>query len=145
MSAITNPTAAAQTQTSQAAANSNTNAGGFNNLTTADFMQMLIAELENQDPTNPMSNEDLMTQLATMSQLQSTQDLDSALMANTNNQQLSIASSFIGANVTGTDSNNKAVNGVATQALLQNGTAYVAVGSSLVPLANITGVAPVSA
>ena len=145
MSAITNPTAAAQTQTSQAAANSNTNAGGFNNLTTADFMQMLIAELENQDPTNPMSNEDLMTQLATMSQLQSTQDLDSALTANTNNQQLSIASSFIGANVTGTDNNNNAVNGVATQALLQNGTAYVAVGSSLVPLANITGVAPVSA
>ena len=145
MSAITNPTAAAQTQTAQTAANSNTNAGGFNNLTTADFMQMLIAELENQDPTNPMSNEDLMTQLATMSQLQSTQDLDSALTANTNNQQLSIASSFIGANVTGTDNNNNAVNGVATQALLQNGTAYVAVGSSLVPLANITGVAPVSA
>jgi flagellar basal-body rod modification protein FlgD len=146
MSAISNPSAAAQTQTSQAAANSNsTSGGGFNNLTTADFMQMLIAELENQDPTQPMSNEDLLTQLSTMSQLQSTQDLDSALQANTNNQQLSIASSFIGANVTGTDSNKNAVSGVATQALLQNGTAYVAVGQSLVPLANITGVAPVSA
>jgi flagellar basal-body rod modification protein FlgD len=146
MSAITNPTAAAQTQTAQAAANSNsTSGGGFNNLTTADFMQMLIAELENQDPTNPMSNEDLMTQLATMSQLQSTQDLDSALTANTTNQQLSIASSFIGANITGTDSNNNAVNGVVTQALLQNGAAYVAVGNTLVPLANVTGVAPVSA
>jgi flagellar basal-body rod modification protein FlgD len=146
MSAISNPSAAAQTQTSQAAANSNsTSGGGFNNLTTADFMQMLIAELENQDPTQPMSNEDLLTQLSTMSQLQSTQDLDSALQANTNNQQLSIASSFIGANVTGTDSNKNPVNGVATQALLQNGTAYVAVGQSLVPLANITGVAPASA
>ena len=68
----------------------------------------------------------------------------------TNNGNSSVAttatiSGNIGANVTGTDSNNKAVNGVATQALLQNGAAYVAVGSSLVPLANITAVAPVSA
>src|SRR5580693_9518757 len=143
MSAISNPSAAAQTQTSQAAANSNkSSGGGFNNLTTADFMQMLIAELQNQDPTQPMSNEDLLTQLSTMSQLQSTQDLDSALQANTNNQQLSIASSFIGANIQGTDSNNNPVTGVATQALLQNGTAYVAVGNTLVPLSNVTGVAP---
>ncbi len=145
MSAITNPTAVAQSQTAQTAANSNkNNGGGFNNLTTADFMQMLIAELENQDPTQPMSNEDLMTQLATMSQLQSTQDLDAALTANTNNQQLQIASSFIGAKVTGTDANTNPVSGIATQALLQNGTAYVAVGQSLVPLANITGVTPAS-
>ncbi len=146
MSAVTNPTAAAQTQTAQTAANSNKNSGGgFNNLTTADFMQMLIAELENQDPTNPMSNEDLLTQLSTMSQLQSTQDLDSALQANTNSQQLSIASSLIGANIQGTDSNNNPVTGVATQALLQNGAAYVAVGNTLVPLSNVTGVAPASA
>src|SRR3984885_6107663 len=107
MSAVTNPTAAAQSQTAQTAANSNkSSGGGFNNLTTADFMQMLIAELENQDPTQPMSNEDLLTQLSTMSQLQSTQDLDSALQANTNSQQLSVASSFIGKAVQGTDSNN---------------------------------------
>ncbi|HXY35649.1 MAG TPA: flagellar hook capping FlgD N-terminal domain-containing protein [Planctomycetaceae bacterium] len=140
-------TAAANTNTA-AAANSSTGSttasNGFNNLTTADFMQMLIAELENQDPTQPMSNEDLLTQLSTMSQLQSTQDLDNALQTNTNNQQLSIASSFIGQNITGTDTNNKSVNGVALQAVLQNGAAYVQVGSSLVPLANITAVSPAS-
>jgi flagellar basal-body rod modification protein FlgD len=135
-------TAAANSSAAAAASNSSNSTGGFNNLTTADFMQMLIAELENQDPTNPMSNEDLLTQLSTMSQLQSTQDLDNALQSNTNNQQLSIASSFIGANITGTDSNNNAVNGIVSQALLQNGAAYVQVGSTLVPLANVTGVAP---
>jgi flagellar basal-body rod modification protein FlgD len=135
----------ATTTSSASSTSSSSGSDGFNNLTTGDFMQMLIAELENQDPTNPMSNQDLLTQLSSMSQLQSTQDLDNALQANTTNQQLSIASSFIGANIQGTDSNNNAVNGVATQALLQNGSAFVQVGSSLVPLSNITAVSPATA
>jgi flagellar basal-body rod modification protein FlgD len=139
-------TAAANSSAAQAAQSSSTGstttASGFSNLTTGDFMKMLIAELQNQDPTQPMSNQDLLTQLSTMSQLQSTQDLDSALQSNTNNQQLSIASSFIGKAVQGTDSNNNPVSGVAQQAVLQNGAAYVSVGNSLVPLANITAVAP---
>jgi flagellar basal-body rod modification protein FlgD len=105
-------------------------------------MKMLIAELENQDPTQPMSNQDLLTQLSTMSQLQSTQDLDTALQSNTNNQQLSIATSFIGQNIQGTDSNSNPVSGIAQQAILQNGAAFVAVGNTLVPLANITAVSP---
>jgi flagellar basal-body rod modification protein FlgD len=141
--------AAANSSTAAAANASSTGSttagGGFNNLTTADFMQMLIAELENQDPTQPMSNEDLLTQLSTMSQLQSTQDLDNALQANTNNQQLSIASSFIGQNITGTDSNSNPISGVVSQAVLQNGSAFVQVGTTLVPLANITAVSPAAA
>ena len=138
--------AAANTSAAQAAQSSSTGStttpSGFNNLTTGDFMKMLIAELQNQDPTQPMSNKDLLTQLSTMSQLQSTQDLDKALQTNTNNQQLSIASSFIGRSVQGTDSNKNPVSGIAQEAVLQNGTASVAVGNSLLPVANITAVAP---
>jgi flagellar basal-body rod modification protein FlgD len=137
-------TAAANSATNAAASSatgSSTTPSGFNNLTTADFMKMLIAELQNQDPTQPMTNQDLLTQLSTMSQLQSTQDLDKALQSNTNNQELATASSFIGKAIQGTDSNNKSVTGVVQEALLQNGSAFVAVGNSLVPVANITAVA----
>jgi flagellar basal-body rod modification protein FlgD len=119
---------------------SSTSTNGFGSLTTGDFMQMLIAELEDQDPTQPMSSQDLLSQLATMSQLQSTTQLDQALTNNTTNQQLSQAAALIGDTISGTDVNNNAANGVVSQALLQNGTAYVVVGSQQVPLANITGV-----
>src|SRR5580658_5155250 len=123
---------------------SSTTPSGFGSLTTADFMQMLIAELQNQDPTQPMSSQDLLGQLATMSQLQSTTDLDTALQANTSNQQLSIGASFIGKSITGTDANNNPVSGTVTQAFLSSGTAYVGVGNSQVPLANITSVTQAS-
>jgi len=105
---------------------------------------MLIAELQNQDPTQPMSSADLLGQLATMSQLQSTTELDTALQANTTNQQLSIGASFIGKSINGTDDSGKAVSGVVDQAFLQNGTAYVGVGNSQVQLSNITDVAAAS-
>jgi flagellar basal-body rod modification protein FlgD len=107
-------------------------------------MQMLIAELQNQDPTQPMSSEDLLGQLATMSQLQSTTDLDTALQANTTNQQLSIGASFIGKTINGKDDSGNAVSGVVDQAFLQSGNAYVGVGNSQVQLANITNVAAAS-
>jgi flagellar basal-body rod modification protein FlgD len=132
------------TSTSSTSSTSNPSATGFANLTTADFMKMLIAELQDQDPTQPMSSQDLLGQLATMSQLQSTTDLDSALQANTTNQQLSIGASFIGKTINGTDGNGNAVSGVVDQAFLQSGTAYVGVGNSTVPLANITDVAATS-
>ena len=141
MSAINNSTTSSTNGTSST---SNPSATGFANLTTADFMKMLIAELQNQDPTQPMNSQDLLGQLATMSQLQSTTDLDSALQANTTNQQLSIGASFIGKAIAGTDASGNAVSGVVTQAFLSNGSAYVGVGNSQVPLANITNVAATS-
>jgi flagellar basal-body rod modification protein FlgD len=107
-------------------------------------MKMLIAELQNQDPTQPMSNEDLLGQLATMSQLQSTTDLDTALQSNTTNQQLSIGASFIGKSITGTDDSGNPVSGVVDQTFLQSGKAYVGVGSSQVQLTNVTNVAAAS-
>ena len=138
MSAVNSTTSG--TSTSGTSSTNSTNATGFASLTTADFMQMLIAELQNQDPTQPMSSQDLLGQLATMSQLQSTTDLDTALQANTSNQQLSIGASFIGKSITGTDANGNSVSGTVTQAFLSSGTAYVGVGNSQVPLANITDV-----
>lgn len=143
MSAIpTNSTGS--TASTSASSSSSTSTPGFGSLTTADFMQMLIAELQNQDPTQPMSSQDLLGQLATMSQLQSTTDLDTALQSNTTNQQLSIGASFIGKTINGTDASGAAVSGVVDQAFLQSGTAYVGVGTSQVPLANITNVAAAS-
>jgi flagellar basal-body rod modification protein FlgD len=140
VSAVSNNSTAATSSTSS----STSSQSGFGSLTTADFMQMLIAELKNQDPTQPMSSEDLLGQLATMSQLQSTTDLDTALQANTSNQQLSIGASFIGKTINGTDDSGNAVQGVVNAAFLQNGTAYVAVGNSQVQLSNVTDVAATS-
>jgi flagellar basal-body rod modification protein FlgD len=48
-------------------------------LTQADFLQLMTAQLQAQDPTNPMDNSQFASQLAQFSQLSATQDLDSTV------------------------------------------------------------------
>ncbi|BFI97098.1 MAG: flagellar hook assembly protein FlgD [Rhodanobacter sp.] len=48
-------------------------------LSQADFLQLLTAQLQAQDPTNPMDNTQFVSQLAQFSQLASTQSLNSTV------------------------------------------------------------------
>jgi len=133
------------TGTNTSSTSSTSAPNGFSSLTAADFMKMLVAELQNQDPTQPMSNADLLSQLSQMTQLQSNTELSTTIQAMSTNQQLQTAASFIGATVTGTDANKNPISGIVTQASLQSGNAFVTVGNTPIPLSNITSVAPTSA
>jgi flagellar basal-body rod modification protein FlgD len=114
---------------------------GFAALTSQDFMTMLLAELKNQDPTQPVSNADLLQQLSQMQSLQSNVELNSTLSNFASNQQIASGASFLGKVVTGTDSNKNPVTGVADSVSSQNGTVTIGVGSSSIPIGNLTGVA----
>ncbi len=67
-----------------------------------EFMKMLMAQMQNQDPTQPMDNQAMVAQLATFSQLQLQTDanskLDSLILAQTSNNQTSVAS-LVGKNI----------------------------------------------
>lgn len=69
-------------QTPAAAAGSataNVNAALGNSMSQADFMKLMTAQLQAQDPTNPMDNSQFVTQLAQFSQLASMQDLNTSV------------------------------------------------------------------
>ena len=131
-----NSTAASTSSTS----NSSTKLSGFAALTSQDFLTMLITELKNQDPTQPVSNTELLQQLSQMQALQSNVELNSTLTNFSNNQQISAGASFLGKVVSGTDSNNNPVSGVADSVFLQNGTLMIGIGSNALSVANVTGV-----
>ena len=113
---------------------------GFAALTSQDFLKMLITELQNQDPTQPVSNSELLQQLSQMQALQSNVELNSTLTSLSNDQQMTSGASFLGKVVSGTDSNNNPVSGVADSVFLQNGTLMIGIGSNALSIANVTGV-----
>lgn len=130
---------------SSAASNSSSpsttsNATGFAALTSQDFLKMLITELKNQDPTQPVSNAELLQQLSQMQALQSNVELNSTLKSFSNDQQISSGASFLGKVISGTDANQNPVSGVADRVFLQNGTMMIGIGSSSLSVANVTGV-----
>jgi len=114
---------------------------GFSGLTADDFMTLLITQLQNQDPSQPMENDALLSQLTTMQNLQSNVELSRTLQQITSNQQLSTASGFIGKLVTGTTNEQETVSGMADRAFLRDGDAFVGIGDSEVPLTGVTDVA----
>ncbi len=113
---------------------------GFAALTSGDFLKMLITELKNQDPTQPVSNSELLQQLSQMQSLQSNVELNKTLTSFSNNQQITAGASFLGKVVSGTDSKNNPVNGVADSVFLQNGTLMIGIGSSAISIGSVTGV-----
>lgn len=114
---------------------------GFAGLKADDFMTLLITELQNQDPSEPIKNEDLLNQLSVMRNLAANVELADALKAITSGQHLSTASTFIGKVVTGTATDDTEVNGVVDRAFLRDGEAFVAVGDKEVPLKGVVTVA----
>jgi flagellar basal-body rod modification protein FlgD len=89
------------TSTSTAASAAATQAD--TSLTSADFMQMLVAELKNQDPTSPQDSSAFVTQLAQMNQLEQTADINTNLqnLLNSQNSAANLSSvSLIGQQVT---------------------------------------------
>lgn len=114
---------------------------GFSGLTADDFMKLLITELQNQDPTEPLKNENLLQQISTMRNLSANIELSDALKAITTNQQLATAATFIGKTVTGITTGDQRVRGVVQSAFLRDGEAFISIGTREVPLKSISDVA----
>ena len=86
---INNSSAASATQTSSATATTNNQVSDM-------FLQLLVAQIKNQDPTNPTDGKEYVSQLAQLSQVQS-MDSISSLMTSTSRQVSSLQKQSIGA------------------------------------------------
>ncbi|MGA2211633.1 MAG: flagellar hook capping FlgD N-terminal domain-containing protein [Bryobacteraceae bacterium] len=64
-------TSAANPAATASSSNSTTSAGANQQISEATFLQLLVAQLQNQDPLQPMDGMQFVTQLAQFSQLES--------------------------------------------------------------------------
>ena len=113
---------------------------GFNGLTAEDFLKVLIEQLKNQDPSNPMDSDQLLQQVSSMRALQSNIELSDSLKSLTLSQQLTSATSFLGKQIKGSDANNQAVSGAVDRVVVSNGKTLLSVGSKQVELGKVTDV-----
>ncbi len=93
----------------------------MDDMTSSDFLNLLITEMTNQDPLQPMSNQDLMNEIGSIRTLQMNTDLDQTLQSLALQSSLGSASGMIGKLVGGTDANANPVAGVVTGVTVSNG------------------------
>lgn len=113
---------------------------GFAALKAEDFMKLLLAQLQNQDPSEPTSNEELLNQLASMQNLASSIELGDTLEEIISNQQLTDGAAFLGSFVTGDNDDNEQVEGVVDRVVMREGQAYLGIGNEEIPVRNVTQV-----
>lgn len=109
-----------------------------------EFLGLLITELQNQDPLNPMENGEMLTQISQIREIGSTNQLTETLGNLAIGQELSMASSMIGKTVSALDTNADSVEGVVDRVSVQTDSedpnirkVSVHIGDSIVDIKNI--------
>ncbi len=107
------------------------------------FLQLLVAQLKNQDPLDPVKNEDFLAQLAQFSTLEGMQQLNTSFSDLLALQQLTEGANLIGKMVTfQADGSSVSQQQVVERVSVQNGKlVLVTTDGTSVPIANIQGLA----
>jgi flagellar basal-body rod modification protein FlgD len=119
--------------TTSSAANTSQSSGMSALLAPNEFLSLLVDNLKYQDPLDPTSSADLLTQLASLSQVQTQQQIAET-------DQTSAAANLIGDTITGSDVSGSPITGVVSGFSLTSSGPTLDVGGSSVLLGNITAV-----
>ena len=82
---------------------------------------MMVTQLQNQDPTQPTSNEEILQQISQIGQLQASDTLQTNLQTMVLQNSISSAGNLIGKTVQGIDSTGASLTGVVNSVQVQNG------------------------
>ena len=110
-----------------------------NELGKDDFLQLLVTQLQHQDPLAPMEDKDFIAQMAQFTSLEQMKNMNNAV-------QITQATSYIGKQVTWADSQGIEQRGIVTAIRIVNSEPKVMIGSESLELKKIMSVtdAPVT-
>ena len=103
-----------------------------------EFMRILIAELQSQDPMEPMSNAELADQIASIQSLQSNGTMSEAIEGLVRQQSINSGADLIGKYISAVDgSGGDNVCGFVESVAVDSTGVYLKVGDCFVPQGNI--------
>jgi flagellar basal-body rod modification protein FlgD len=107
-----------------------------------DFIKMMVTQLQNQDPTKPADNGQLLAQMSQIGQLQSTTTLTDGIKGMVLQNQIGAAGNLIGKSVAGLDGQNNTVQGVVNSVKVQSdGVMLQLDNGNTLSLGNVTDIA----
>ena len=107
-----------------------------------DFLKLMIAELQNQDPMNPMENSQMLQQISQIREIGATDKLSDTLNAVQLGQSLSTAGALIGKQIKGLDDKNQQIEGIVDRVSITDSKPSLHVGDKTVSLTNVSDIVP---
>ena len=113
--------------------NSTTPTNKTSDLGKDDFLKLLVAQLQSQDPLNPMEDKEFISQMAQFTSLEQMKNVSNAV-------QITEATSYIGKQVTWDDDTGEQQTGVVKAVRIVGGEPKIVVGDQTIALAKVTSV-----
>ena len=129
-----------QSSTSSAVTDATASTGSITGMGGDQFMQLLLAQMQNQDPLDPVQDKDFMTEMTQINSLMEMEQVSSNIQALTLSNQMIQAASLIGKDVSYAASDGSSMNGVVSGVTYAGDQINLSVGDAQVPLKNLTGV-----
>src|SRR3954468_7363757 len=100
---------------------SSSSGNAINDIDMSTFLKLMITELQQQDPLNPMDNKDMLNQIAQIRAVGAsdklTKTLDSVLLG----QNISSATNLMGADISALTDNGQAITGMVNRVAIDKG------------------------
>ncbi len=126
------------TGTSSSSTTSSSTTSATPQLNSQDFLNLLVAQLKYQDPSNPTSGTEMMAQTAQMYTVQALQAIQTQETASAAAEGTMATSSMIGKSITATAEDGTAVQGVVTGVSVGTSGPLLQVGTLTAPLSGVT-------
>ncbi len=97
-------------------------------MTGQDFLKLLISELSNQDPFEPMKNKEILEQLSAIRELESNINMTEKFNTLIDTQKLVSATSLVGKTVLGYEAGGDLIQGVVQCVVMDETGTYLAIG-----------------
>jgi len=112
-------------------------AGSTRDVGEDDFLNLLIAELQNQDPLNPTDNGQILEQISQIRSIETTTKLNETLQSVLLGQNLASASGLIEKQVRGLSDDGQEVSGQVDRVAIEDGVPRLIVGATSLRMSNL--------
>lgn len=106
----------------------------------SDFIKLLITELQNQDPLNPMDSQDMIAQISQIKAIESNDKLTETLAAVLLGQNTTTGGSLIGRMIEALADDGRRIAGEVDRVSIEADVVKLHVGEDVVDLKNVTGI-----
>jgi flagellar basal-body rod modification protein FlgD len=130
------------TGSSSGASSTTKTSDAFDKVDLNDFLKLMVTELQNQDPLNPMDNSQILQQVSQIKAIESNQRLSDTLVSLQLQQGLVTGGSLLQKTVTGLTDDGDTITGLVDSISIDNQGVKVNVGEQTISLKNIAEIQP---
>jgi flagellar basal-body rod modification protein FlgD len=130
------------TSNNSASSSTATTSDAFDKVDLNDFLKLMVTELQNQDPLNPMDNSQILQQVSQIKAIESNERLSDTLASLQLQQELVTGSSLLQKTVKGLTDDGEMITGLVDRVSIDDKGVKVHIGDQTISMNNISEFQP---